>query len=147
MLKFLALSDNWFKVFSIIGLLSVSHMVFGCAFVTGRYQNVPITTNVPGAKVFIDGRPFGVSRGEGDPLIANLKKSKEHYVTVTKDDYESTTRSLRATLSGVGILDAIGAAIFILPIITVVTGFAYELEPDALYIPLDPLASKKQSPE
>ena len=147
MLKFFVRSEMSFKFFSILTTLSVSCLVLGCAFVTGRYQNVLITTNVPDAKVFVDGQPFGVSKGEGTPLIANLKKSKEHYVTATKDGYESTTRSLHATLSGIGILDVIGAALFLLPIITVLTGHAYELEPDSLYLPLDPLTREKQKPQ
>jgi PEGA domain len=112
MLTFFAFSKTNFKLFSMISILSISHLVFGCAFVTGRYQNVPITTNVPGAKIFIDGQPVGISQREGIPLVANLEKSKEHYVTAAKDGYESTTRSLHATLSDIGILDVIGTAIF-----------------------------------
>jgi hypothetical protein len=101
--------------------LFCSYIVFGCAFATGLRQDVPITTNVPGALIFIDGSHFGVTTVNGPPLIANLKKSK----------------------SSLGILDLVGGAIILIPIITLITGHAYELEPDALYLPLDPLIPEK----
>ena len=123
--------------------LFCSYIVFGCAFATGLRQDVPITTNVPGALIFIDGSHFGVTTVNGPPLIANLKKSKQHYITASKEGYLSTTRSLHPTLSSLGILDLVGGAIILIPIITLITGHAYELEPDALYLPLDPLIPEK----
>jgi hypothetical protein len=122
------------------------YSIWGCAFATGGLkQEVPITTNVPGAKIIIDGQPFGTSPPEGAPLIANLKKSKQHYVTASKDGYTSTTRSLSTTLNSLGMLDIIGAALWLLPIITLLTGHAWELEPESLYLPLDPIAPEQPS--
>jgi len=111
----------------------------GCSFVTGVTETIPIRTNVPGARIHVDGEPVGTSPADGSPLFVTLKKSKQHYVTATKEGYESNTLSLRTTLSGIGIVDVIGAWIWLLPIIPVVTGHAWTLEPESLYLQLDPL--------
>lgn len=132
-----------FKFFSILAILCVSGLVLGCAFATGLRQDIPITANVKDATIFIDGVPFGKTTTESTPLIANLKKSKQHYVTASKDGYASTTRSLHPTLSSLGILDLVGTWFILIPVITLITGHAYELEPDSLYLPLDPLAPEK----
>jgi hypothetical protein len=139
----LILNERFLKIFSILVSMFFCYMAFGCAFATGLRQDVPITTNVPDVSIFIDGRPFGATTANGPPLIANLKKSKQHYVTASKEGYQSTTRSLNPTLSSLGILDLVGAAIILIPVITLITGHAYELEPDALYLPLDPLTLEK----
>jgi hypothetical protein len=121
-----------------------AYFIWGCAFATGGLlQEVPVTTNVSGAKIMVDGQPYGNSPDGGAPLIVNLKRNKPHFVTASKDGYESSTRSLEKTLNSLGMLDAIGAAIWLLPIVTLITGQAWELEPESLYLPLDRMTPEK----
>lgn len=126
-----------FRLMAVLLLLIFpSHAILGCSIVTGINQSIRITSNVPGAEIHIDGIPYGVT-SEGKPVVAKLKKSKQHYVTASKKGYASSTLSVHPTVSALGILDIIGAAIFILPIITIATGQAFELEPEALHLVLD----------
>jgi len=118
----------------------------GCSFFTGLHETIPVRTNVPGARILVDGQPMGTTPQADSPLYVTLRKDKDHYVTATKEGYESSTRSLQRKLSGVGFVDVVGAYFWLLPIVTIGTGHAWTLEPDSLYLTLDPL-SKTGTPQ
>ncbi len=48
----------------------------------GTSQNIPITSNPPGAKIIVDGEIKGIT-----PLNLHLKKMKKHLLRIEKDGY------------------------------------------------------------
>jgi hypothetical protein len=122
-----------------------AYLITGCAFFTGTRQDVKISTNLAGAQIYVDGQLYGTSAGDGVPMTVNLKKSEPHVVMVSKEGYETTTGRFDKTLSSAGMADVIGAWIWLLPIITVITGHAYKLEPDTMFVPLEPAVAKAPS--
>jgi hypothetical protein len=103
---------------------------------------VAISTSVPDAKIIVDGRPVGYTREGQGPLVVTLKRADEHIVTASKDGYTSNYTKIGSQLSTLGILDAVGTWIFLLPGISIITGCAMELQPPDVYVALDP----KQAP-
>jgi hypothetical protein len=118
---------RWFvrplNLFLVAAVFSAS----SCALVNGTKQRVEITTNIGAARVFVDGRPVGRIDDEGKPLIVPLERKAPHTVTATVD----------SRVSFLGILDLIGACVFLLPGVSFVAGTAWELEPSTVYLELD----------
>ena len=109
----------------------------GCALVNGTTQRVAISTSVPGARVVVDGKPAGFTREGGEPLVVILKRADDHIVSASKDGYTSNYIRIENKLSTLGILDAIGTWLFLLPGISILTGSAMELTPSDVYLTLD----------
>jgi hypothetical protein len=118
----------------------------GCSLTQGTHQKVAITTNVSGAKVLVNGKPVGESRGEGSPLVVSLKRNDTHVVSVQKDGYSSQYQKVESKISTLGILDLIGTWLFLLPGISFLTGSAMELEPADVYVVLVPLPGAAVAP-
>jgi hypothetical protein len=102
--------------------------VHGCAFANGRYQNIAISSNVPAA-IRVDGSHVGSTRGSV-PLVTRVRRSRSHFVSAEADGHEGETASLQTELSMLGVLDIVGGFLIFVPWITLLTGHAFELEPD-----------------
>lgn len=113
--------------------------LWSCSFVNGTTQRIAVTSTVPDVRVLADGQPVGTT-GPENPLIIRLKRKNSHYLTGVKEGYSSYPVNVQATLSSLGVLDVIGGFIFLLPFITLITGHAFELEPDSVYLNLEPRA-------
>jgi len=113
-------------------------MASGCALVNGTTQRVNISTSAPNAEVIVDSRPVGHTR-ESEPLVVVLKRAENHVVVARKEGYTSKYVTVSEKLSTLGILDAIGTWLFLLPGISIVTGCAMELDPSDVYVALDPI--------
>jgi hypothetical protein len=128
---------RWFvrplNLFLVAAVFSAS----SCALVNGTKQRVEITTNIGAARVFVDGRPVGRIDDEGKPLIVPLERKAPHTVTASKEGYRTRSATVDSRVSFLGILDLIGACVFLLPGVSFVAGTAWELEPSTVYLELD----------
>jgi hypothetical protein len=124
-------------VTQIVALLSVSLILSGCALVNGTTQKVMITSNVQGASIMVDGHPKGKTQDTGVPIVVHLKRNTTHSVSAEKEGYSSRYVMVDSQLCTLGILDVIGIWFFLLPGISLLTGGAFELTPNEVYIPLD----------
>jgi len=117
--------------------LLVSLAAGGCSLVTGTTQPVSITTSVPNAQVWVDGVPVGNTVG-GAPFVTAIKKRGSHVVHATAEGQSSYPFRLTSTFSSIGTLDAVGCYVLLLPCLTLITGHAYALEPEGVYLELHP---------
>ena len=106
-----------------------------CSLVHGRTQAVSVTTNVP-AKIRIDGQFYGETK-EGEPVIAELSRSRSHFVMATADGHHGETLRVQTTLSTLGVLDTVGGFLILIPWITLFTGHAWGLAPDQVHLSLE----------
>lgn len=118
-------------------LLLVLLAAGSCSLVTGTTQPVSITTSVPNAQVWVDGVPVGRTGG-GAPLVTAIKKRGSHVVHATAEGQSSYPFRLTSTFSSIGTLDAVGCYVLLLPCLTLITGHAYTLEPEGVYLELHP---------
>jgi hypothetical protein len=109
----------------------------GCALVNGSSQRISISTSVPDARIVVDGRPVGKTQ-EGEPLVLIVKRNEDHVITAQKDGYISKYQRTETRICTLGVLDLVGACIFLIPVISFITGGAFEIQPSDVYIALDP---------
>ncbi len=64
-------------------------MIFGCSTPVLK-QDVPVSTNPVGAKVFADGVFVGYS-----PTTVSLERTRDHVLTLTKDNYQQADVQVR----------------------------------------------------
>jgi hypothetical protein len=109
-------------------------MAPACSFANGDKQTVKIFTDKP-AKITVNGNACGETSGSGAPIEVTLERNKEHLVVAQGGGLEARRR-FTSTLSPLGILDIIGIFFFLIPGITLITGHAFMLEPDAMHLTL-----------
>lgn len=123
-------------------LLSTGIMVFilgcgsltGCAtIVKGTTQNIPISTDPPGAEVTADGQLMGQS-----PIDITLARKRDHLVTISKEGY--TQKSIAITKStGGAVWGNILAGGLIGWGIDATSGAQYNLSPESISVQLEPI--------
>jgi len=112
----------------------------GCALVNGTTQSVPIVSNIPGTEVFVDDVLVGTTKSYG-PIVVDLKRKRGHIIEGRKEGYVPQYVKLEQTNTDLGVIDSLGMFIFIVPAISILTGSAFELEPDFVLLELDPAKS------
>ena len=109
-----------------LGLVAAMVLAGGSAtIIKGSSQPVTIATNPPGAQVFVDNMPMGVS-----PVTVSLKH-EDHQVSATLPGYQPGYARLTASFSG--------WSLFFFPVGTIidaVTGAITTLDQDAVVITL-----------
>ena len=111
----------------------------GCALVRGTTQKVSISTSEPDARVIINGQTVGYTREQGVPLVLTRPRNVNCVVTASKDGYKSETVMIDSKISGIGIVDAIGAYLVLIPGISILTGSAMTLTPSDVHVTLHPI--------
>lgn len=87
------------SIIRLVSLLVVYFLISGCAtIVKGTTQGIPVTSEPPGADVLVDGMLVGTT-----PTDVEMKRKRDHLVTIKKDGYETKT---------VPVLKNIGGAVF-----------------------------------
>jgi hypothetical protein len=102
----------------------------GCAsLINGTHQTVPISTNVPGATVRVNGMDYIA------PVDASLQRNQNYQIVASKPGYETATREVTSSFSAITFLDTV----FWIPwVIDLVDGAAYKLEPESVELQLVP---------
>lgn len=99
------------------------------------FQEIPITSNPPGACVFIDGEPAGTT-----PVKARLARWKPHDVRIELAGYEPTRRRLKNSLNPVMLFNLllIGGAPYGLAIDFITGAWDDYLYPGKIHLKLTP---------
>lgn len=103
----------------------------GCSLFASSQQMLSVTSEPDGAEVKINGQYLGDT-----PLQTNVKRKDALMITVTKEGYKTGTRSTSTKLSTLGIIDIVGTCIWLVPIIGLLGGGAWEQDPANVHIPL-----------
>ncbi|MBS0169732.1 MAG: PEGA domain-containing protein [Nitrospira sp.] len=114
-------------------LLASSLHLGGCSIFGGSSQPLIVNSDPPGANVLINGTLAGTT-----PLQYQVPRRGDLTVEVNKAGYHSQSRMTGRKLSSVGIVDVIGGAVFLLPLLGLITPGAWEQDPGTIGITLEP---------
>lgn len=113
-----------------IALVFSTTLLTGCATLfKGDTQVIPVTSDVEGAEVLVNGVPYGKT-----PLQLRLKTNKTYTIIVRKGDRERTFTITNSIGAQWVILDILGGLIPV--IIDASTGAWYELQPGQINVVL-----------
>jgi hypothetical protein len=69
-------------------------------------QDIPVSTNPMGAQIFIDGNEAGVT-----PTTISLERTKDHIVTLTKENYRQADVTVKRKYKETSMVDAINSGV------------------------------------
>jgi hypothetical protein len=69
-------------------------------------QDIPVSTNPMGAKIFVDGNETGVT-----PTTISLERTKDHIVTLTKENYRQADVTVKRKYKETSLVDAINSGV------------------------------------
>lgn len=118
----------WLRVVAALVIIPCSG---ACSFFGSSYQTISVSSDPPGAEVFMNGSRVGTT-----PLQTQVSRREELLFEVRKPGYETQFRTAWRTLSTLGILDCIGGSIIILPFLGLLSPAAWEQQPSNLGITL-----------
>ncbi|HHT9160120.1 MAG TPA: PEGA domain-containing protein [Candidatus Brocadiaceae bacterium] len=114
-------------------IMAIGLFMAGCASVIkGTSQTVTFDSNPEGAKVMIDGRPFGVT-----PLSVSLAKNKYSNITFEKEGYKSRSMVLGKQFDAIALINIF----WDLSTTDLITGAIYEYSPNQYYVDLKKVGS------
>jgi len=114
---------------SLLTISILSIFLTGCAgIINGTDQTVTFTSEPSGATVLID----GMTRGK-TPLTLKLKKNSYDTIMVKLDGYKTVTKPLEKKYDAVALLNIF----WDLSTTDMITGAAYEYEPNSYYFELE----------
>jgi hypothetical protein len=115
---------------------------FSCAFANQKTVKLPISSNPPGAELYIDGGYYGRT-----PVVIDIEPSRNYNATLTKAGYSKanilleTWYSIREKRGGADMtrcgLDAMGAML-IIPIFTLYSSRCRDFKEESYYADLYP---------
>lgn len=124
----------------VLGVFICAVYLSGCSLFGGSSQSFSITSNPVGATVRINGQEVGVT-----PLQRDVSRRGDLLVEVEKTGYKSQFRQTSRKLSSLGIVDVIGGAVLLLPLIGLVAPGAWEQDPAVMGFSLEPAAPSSAS--
>jgi PEGA domain len=124
----------------VLGVFTCAVYLSGCSFFGGSSQNFAVSSDPMGATVRINGQEVGVT-----PLQHQVSRRGDLLVEVGKAGYKSQFRQTSRKLSSLGIVDVIGGAVLLLPLIGLIAPGAWEQDPAAIGFSLEPAADSPAS--
>ena len=119
---------------ALIATLIASHFsLTGCSIFSGSTQPLMVNSEPPGAQVLINGTVAGTT-----PLQYQVPRRGDLTVEVHKTGYQTQSRVTGRKLSSTGIVDVIGGAVFLLPLLGLIAPGAWEQDPSTIDITLEP---------
>jgi hypothetical protein len=112
----------------------------GCSLFGPRYETIGVSSDPPGANVNVSGRPVGTT-----PVRFEVHRGDNLLLEVQKSGYQTQYRSASRRLSTLGILDVVGGAMFLLPLIGLISSAAWEHDPGEFGITLEPEKAHEKS--
>ena len=113
-----------------------------CSIFGGSSQSLTVNSDPPGANVLINGTLAGTT-----PLQHQVSRRGDLTVEVQKTGYTPQTRVTGRKLSSVGIVDVIGGALFLLPLLGLIAPGAWEQDPGIIGITLEPEHPQPAQPQ
>lgn len=121
----------------VIAILIAGHLnLTACSLFGGSSQPLMVNSDPPGANVLINGTSAGTT-----PLQYQVSRRGDITIDVQKAGYKSQSRVTGRKLSSVGIVDVIGGALFLLPLLGLIAPGAWEQDPSAIGVTLEPEAN------
>ncbi|MDQ7055360.1 MAG: PEGA domain-containing protein [Persephonella sp.] len=108
-------------------LVSVNLAFASATILKGTSQNVSITTEPPGATVYVDGQVMGTT-----PVTLSLPKNKYHKIAVEKECYQRVEVPLGKKYDPIALLNIF----WDLSTTDFITGAAWEYSPNSYHIKL-----------
>jgi hypothetical protein len=116
-----------------VALVIASHLTLtGCSIFGGSSQQLTVISDPSGAQVLINGTAAGTT-----PLQYEVPRRGDLVVEVQKPGYKSQSRMTGRKLSSIGIVDVVGGAIFLLPLLGLIAPGAWEQDPSTFGITLE----------
>ncbi|MDR0291574.1 MAG: PEGA domain-containing protein [Elusimicrobium sp.] len=124
---------------AIAAILSLS-VTAGCSCFVGTRERVTVMTNISDAAIYANGSKVGNG-------TANFyaKKNKNVQIMAKADGYETAYHQIEYSLSTTGILDIVGAVIFLIPLIGLLTPGAQTLDENNVALDLEPIRPQAQT--
>ncbi|TKB65548.1 MAG: PEGA domain-containing protein [Nitrospira sp.] len=119
--------------FQLISLAVVACYLAGCSLFGPRSESIGVSSDPPGARVIASGKPVGTT-----PLHFEAQRGDNLLIEVQKSGYQTQYRTLSRKLGSLGILDVVGGAFFLLPLIGLFSSAAWEHDPAEIGIILEP---------
>jgi len=107
--------------------------VTACSIFGGSSQALTVNSDPSGANVLINGALAGTT-----PLQHQVPRRGDLTVEVQKAGFKPQSRMTGRKLSSVGIVDVIGGALFLLPLLGLIAPGAWEQDPGAIAVTLEP---------
>lgn len=126
-------SRNPSKAVTGLMLLACSLHLGGCSIFGGSSQALSVNSDPPGANVLINGTIAGTT-----PLQQQVPRRGDLTIEVQKTGYKPQSRMTGRKLSSVGIVDVIGGAFFLLPLLGLIAPGAWEQDPASIGVTLEP---------
>ena len=117
------------QVVAVLVVVVFSVVNSGCSFFAHKTQMLTVTATEDDAEIYID----GVMLGEGT-VSKEVPRNKRVSVMAKKPGFAIQTRDVDRRLGTVGILDVVGAFIFLLPAFGLLSAGAWELDKDHVTI-------------
>ncbi len=127
---------------AIVAILIAYHLTLtGCSIFGGSTQPLMVNSEPPGAQVLINGTAAGTT-----PLQYQVPRRGDLTVEVQKPGYKTQSRQTGRKLSSIGIVDVIGGAFFLLPLFGLIAPGAWEQDPSAIGLTLEPNTTPTPAP-
>ena len=121
------------RIFSVATAATICiSLATGCSLFGPRGQTLTVSTDPPGAQVFINGSPVGEA-----PLRHRVRRGEDVLVEVRKRGYQTAYHTTRRTLSALGIVDVVGGAVILVPFVGLLSGAAWKHDPAVVGITLE----------
>jgi PEGA domain len=105
----------------------------GCSLFGPRSESIGVSSDPPGARVIASGKPVGTT-----PLHFEAQRGDNLLIEVQKPGYQTQYRTTSRKLSNLGVLDVVGGAIFLLPLVGLLSSAAWEHDPAEIGVTLEP---------
>jgi hypothetical protein len=125
--------------YRLISLTVLSCYLAGCSFLGPRMETIGVSSDPPGAQVTASGKPVGMT-----PVHFEAPRGENLLVEVKKPGYQTQYRTGFRTLSALGIVDIVGGAAFLLPILGLLSSGAWAHDPTEYSFILEPQKETSQ---
>jgi hypothetical protein len=124
----------------VVGITALCAMATGgCATMfTGSVQQMTVSSQPPGARVFVDGAYTGVT-----PMTLMLKTERDHTVALQREGYQPTISPVRREFNPVAVLNLLSVICWV---VDIATGALWRFPPNAIYVAMQPLGAPGSYP-
>jgi hypothetical protein len=130
----------WMHAGKATSLVAAICYLGGCSLFGPRYETIGVSSDPPGANVNVSGRPVGTT-----PVHFEVHRGDNLLLEIQKSGYQTQYRSASRKLSTLGILDVVGGAMLLLPLIGLISSAAWEHDPAEFGITLEPDKTHEKS--
>ncbi len=108
--------------------LGLAASTTACSLFANSRQTITLLSSPEGAEAKVN----GVYAGTTPVQVYEIDRKRRAVVTFSLDGYETSTLSTSGGLSTVGIIDVIGGVLWLVPLLGLLSGGAWEQTPDTL---------------